>query len=78
MVNIKHTRTLLAEFSWAVARYKWIVAQWQHQAVNPNDDGDSERFYDWVVAPAREDCNRLRNALFPLLALDATAGPTEL
>ena len=63
MLYTKTPATLLAEFSWAVARYKWILGQWRHQAINPNDNGDSNRFYDWVVTPAREDCDRLRKEL---------------
>jgi hypothetical protein len=63
MLDDKTRPTLLAEFSWALTRYNWTFAEWEHQATNPNDDGDSERFYDWVVTPALEDCRRLGKEL---------------
>jgi hypothetical protein len=57
------THAIIAELDWAIARYKWCIAEWRHQAANLNDDGDSNRFYEWVVTPAREECSRLREEL---------------
>jgi hypothetical protein len=61
--NAKTHAAILGEFSWAIAHYKWCIAEWRHQANNPNEDGDSKRFYDFIVIPALEDCNRLRREL---------------